>query len=114
MIDKDEAIRLLRKEVANKGEDFVYERSDCVYVDHVTGQPSCIVGHALADAGVDMSTFYGAANIRGILDHSFRDLLDYEASLVFGAAQIAQDEHVPWGKALAEAEDKYRLIGGTE
>lgn len=55
-IDRNKAIELLEKALEEKGPDYVYERIDggCVYVSN--GQPSCIVGHALAYAGVPIET----------------------------------------------------------
>lgn len=53
-IDKDRALELLAKAVKEKGEDYVYPRSNsakgtygkCLYVED-DGTPSCIVGHVI-------------------------------------------------------------------
>ncbi len=121
-IDKDEAIRLLRKEVANKGPDYVYERLNsrfssrsCVYFDEVTGEPSCIVGHVLADTEhvQDIATNLNIVGVAHIAE-VFPDLMTREATQIFEVAQDFQDRQHPWGQSLEAAEKKYRELGGTE
>lgn len=56
IIDKSKALELLHKAVDEKGNDYVYPRGTglasqtCTYERN--GEPSCIVGHALAYVGV--------------------------------------------------------------
>lgn len=128
MIDKDEAIRLLRKEVANKGGDFVYRspvtpweepgQGICVYFHE--GEPSCIVGHAISDyvADDERKNFDYEGNEvcsipADVLGMKIPDV-SFEAGRIFKAAQRHQDNGNSWSAALEEAEIAYRELGGTE
>jgi hypothetical protein len=102
-----EAVELLNRAVAEKGEDFVYpaNRSDpntpaCVYF--AEGAPSCIIGHVLAYKGVPAEKMEGdpinAAPVVSL--HIAQD--DSTACLLIDA-QINQDAGIPWGEAVALA-----------
>lgn len=118
MIDKDEAIRLLRKEVANKGANFIYQRLEegtiCAYFEG--DNPSCIVGHALAGTEWQERINVASYNTVGIetVRDAFPDMMDLSAERIFAVAQGYQDEGLTWGRALERAEEEYRKLGGTE
>lgn len=109
----EQALAGLEKAVAAKGEDFKYEApvvdeeeglTMCMYFSR-TGQPSCIVGHVLADHGVsvdDLGHWNEDATVHTLVDHSVLDV-DARTTLLLRRAQEMQDNGHPWGKALAEA-----------
>jgi hypothetical protein len=138
-IDATRAIELLRKVVAEKGEDFVYESPNCdscVYTDE-KGNPSCGVGYALYFAGVPLESI-------AALDHRYTteeqdedgeyftqnyvtpesahqlpvELENAEvtpfAAEVFVAFQSLQDGGKTYATSLARAESVYGALGGTE
>lgn len=108
-ITTEDALRALEEAVAEKGEDFVYERVEnghgfltCQYV--VGGAPSCIAAHALVRLGVpvgDLASLEGQTP-SGLADAGVIDA-DAEAIKVLDQAQSAQDAGETWGAALATA-----------
>jgi hypothetical protein len=117
-IDKRRALELLIDIVDQYGEGVVYERVPkvaggsgmvCQYQDR--GQPSCIVGHVLARAGVPMNTLYELDVCGTPADRLNRDVgVDGQAAQVLNAAQCVQDAGKTWGEALASAEAKYQRL----
>ena len=139
MISGDVALELLRKARNEKGGNYTYEPLErdsggtCVYTTP-DNEPSCIVGHALAYAGVPISVLhaidYGGATVTLKSDYdeyerTFEASLDdtpingpevldwlerngYELSSgavdLFRAAQAAQDAGNTWGEAILRAE----------
>lgn len=102
-----------REAVNERGEDFTYSYADdwdglesCFYF--YEGEPSCIVGHVLARAGVRISECDGVN--QGSVDQLVGDwiLVDPVTQDYLCILQIAQDSGVPWGECLAEAESKLR------
>lgn len=71
----------------------------CEYSDF-TERPSCIVGHALARAGRDITGLYGSASV---LWEEHRLALTEGASKVFQIAQAVQDNGGTWGAAFLAA-----------
>lgn len=70
VIDLDEAVTLLEKVVADRGEDFIYEKPDndrCLYA--YAGEPSCGVGYAIFLA--DRQAFEQVVKIEQKVGHSF-------------------------------------------
>lgn len=108
-IDRDTALRLLEKQVAEAGSDYVYQTPGsskvCKYV--LDGQPSCLIARALVDYGVPVSVIAAwdaPTKTIGMAYTDYKpDFLTYESAAVFAAAQDKQDETEPWGDALAEA-----------
>jgi len=111
-IDISRALDLLAASVQLRGDDFVYqpvwmEESrylTCHYANR--GTPDCIVGQALALAGV------GIHDLEAMPDDGVRDLylrqelpvaFTLGAVAVFDAAQQCQDRGRSWGDALAHA-----------
>lgn len=111
-IDIDRALDLLRRVVEGR-EDYVYQRLTdgsgedvCAYFDLTTGQPSCLVGHVLAEVGVTLDTLPDRHNVGSGIHHL--DVPGVEmtrgARRVLSAAQRAQDRGTPWGEAAARAQ----------
>lgn len=111
-IEYDAAVALLKEIVAEKGEDFVYERiydaskddSVCRYVE--AGAPSCLVGNFLARLGVSLEEMVGlegkAASF--VMEHLTPDVGPKTITLL-NEAQYHQDAGKPWGYALDRAVD---------
>ena len=99
--------------VAEAAPDHKYVAPDdgslgCVYMDQ-TGQPSCIVGKALhaispkdfALVGKKHNTLHpGSLCAEGIIDGTDDDFL------WLMEAQAAQDLGIPWGPAVAQADER--------
>lgn len=115
MIDGTKALDLLRQAVKGR-EDFVYKRigslpsgfgGHCAYFTP-DGEPSCLVGTALAVEGLtsDEADGENAGNVDALVEHLRCG--DWEitedATAVFEEAQIAQDGGETWGTALHRAE----------
>jgi hypothetical protein len=113
-IDAAKALDLLAGAVKARGEDYMYDAEGrhggaCYYA--TDGKPDCMVGQALADAGVPIDTL-NALNPKGAFA---QDAVDYlrgndvditpGARKVFRAAQRRQDMGVLWGSAYRNAED---------
>lgn len=119
VINAQQAFDLLAKVVEGR-EDFVYYRkvdygTACVYFENL--EPSCIVGHVLAELGLtaaDVETFnvFAFINIRSELEQ-FGLRFTEKASDVLFAAQYTQDgagnpddaTH-SWGEALNKARER--------
>jgi hypothetical protein len=102
----DEAVELLDRAVAEKGEDYIYPRSageaECLYVED--GQPSCIVGHVLFWKGLTLERIESIEGMSAFAlnDYDWLDL-DEKAEALLWKTQSRQDSGVPWGRAVAEA-----------
>lgn len=124
ILDGKKAVALLRLVVFEKGADYVYvrpnpDRDTCV--NFHDGQPSCIVGHVLANLGVtgEKAEEFGIAGSQGVYDAvrsiNASDLpwtINSEACLVLGAAQAVQDAGGTWGEALEAAESEWDSYQG--
>ena len=112
VIDIGIALDLLAAVVRRRGAEFVYRPVrvehprylTCRYADD--GAPGCIVGQALALAGVSIET------LEAMRDDGIEDLYllgRFPAGLTLGAlavlrtAQQSQDRGCPWGEVLAHA-----------
>ena len=108
-ITKTSALASLRKAVAGKGEDFVYEPVDplvgCLYFDAL-GMCSCIVGHVLADHGYTLDDIEKDRNNTLIWSLDHRIDMTAAAKSVLSVAQRAQDHGRTWGVALMRAEEE--------
>ena len=135
-IDGEKALSLLEECVRERGEDYVYPKAemngDCVYVfgtdmvpvdvdeygddlfaEQAVGEltPGCMVGLALAKAGVPLGAFLALEINREEPASSAIPYLREAGYLtatgaaidVFLAAQQAQDAQKSWGEALGEA-----------
>lgn len=114
----EQVLEATRTLVEEKGEDFVYSPvdgfagGDCVYA--VDGNPSCLVGHVIFR--LDAEAFKHLAELErergsvaaadlvggGYLRQSF---WTSDAAMAMQEAQATQDEGLPWGRALYEAEN---------
>jgi hypothetical protein len=108
-IDYAKAVELVEAEIAEKGEDYVYERNFCVNVhqDSETGEwcGSCLIGRALIRAGIPPETFSEkfcvGSGIHNVVD-TMLPILRVTAKAVsfFDFVQRHQDAGTSWGKAL--------------
>ncbi len=119
-ITYQDALAALRAAVAEKGEDYVYEKvgaddgiNSCVYKTE-NNEPSCIVGNALVRLGVPIrslpsprglqtnakallgyTAYYSRPALRGVRATVF-------AANLFDSVQVLQDEGMPWGEAVEQ------------
>lgn len=108
-VDAPRAYKLLEQAVEAKGPDFVYRRQreqSCQYF--ADGEPSCLIGHAMAAAGAFTSGVYNTAPIWLDRVEFFTAKGDpvsmtQGARRVFEQAQLLQDERRPWSEALHAA-----------
>jgi hypothetical protein len=119
----EDAVLGLKKALAVKGEDYVYERPKFPLNDGLTieacayftaeGQPSCIVGHVMADLGHTIndldqiaSSYDGTFNT-GATASTAMDYLGYELDektrCLLSVAQDYQDSGHRWGEAVEVA-----------
>jgi hypothetical protein len=113
MIDLLEAQKRITDTVAGR-EDYVYPRAgkgngQCVYFES-DGTPSCLIGHALEAELRSIGTATSVANELGIEAQQFEGLLTLDAMRYLASAQEAQDSGKPWGRALAQANQTYRIL----
>lgn len=95
------------QEVAEESPSYVYEKPGedmCLY-QH-SGKPSCLVGHGLVRAGLDIEVLKkfddGESDVEGLF-YSFPEYLvkdDPGAVLSLQKAQELQDALAPWGDAV--------------
>lgn len=121
-IDARRALELLIDIVDQYGEDTVYEKVPlnvggtiiysqgvgCRY--QVNGQPSCLVGHVLARAGVSTEALEDMDASGLSIINSYAAVGDTDARAVLQAAQSAQDTGATWGEALKNAKAMYERI----
>jgi len=112
VIDISTALALLAAAVKHKGADFVYQPTwiakprylTCLYANR--DAPDCIVGQALALAGVavrDLEAMSDDAVVELYLRRELPVVLTLGALVVFDAAQQSQDRGCRWGEVLARA-----------
>lgn len=111
-VDYDTALTLLEKAVADMGGEYVYPKSgtddpqvDCAYFDAMTGQPDCILGHALSYLGIgfsDVENFNEGHAISVLVNNGVVNL-DDKAERLWQTAQSVQDKGATWESALAQA-----------
>ena len=114
VIDVGTALDLLAAAVEHQGADFVYRPVwigesryfSCLYANR--GAPDCVVGHALALAGVCVRELEAMGD-DGVRDLYLRGELPFTLTLgalaVFHAAQQSQDRGCRWGDVLKDATD---------
>jgi hypothetical protein len=120
-IDALRAVELLEKAVAERGEEWVYQRVHdplydfcgdgvCLYVNE--GQPSCLVGMALVLHGVPVQRLEEINRVgAGALHDHFAEVVAASAAEVFREAQTAQDSGATWGDALSAARSRAADFG---
>lgn len=118
-IDLTQARDLLKRAVETQGRDFIYNPSGngmCRYTpipkdDGPQGQTGCLVGVAMALAGVDVTRGPWRADL-GLNIYSvcleLPGLLTTEAERYLSVAQQSQDHGSTWGAAYDRAECVYR------
>ena len=105
-----EALELLEKAVATRGEDFVYQKrlGGCLYV--YQGKPDCLIGVALIDfAGWPLSDLERFCPVASVA-REFPGRIGADAVAVLQAAQDAQDAGETWGQALRAARNKAEAL----
>jgi hypothetical protein len=129
-IDAEKALFLLDQCVKQRGKNFVYEKQDdanCLYVHDATAEvwdpaaedydtidtpesatPGCMIGLALAKAGVPLSAFtdlgVNSEDAYVVSDRlKFEGIaeISWDAERIFRVAQERQDRGSTWGEALA-------------
>ena len=106
VITEEEFTVAIEKAVADKGEDYVYNVPDdakksCVYV--YGGQPSCLIGQALANMGLPLDSRWDDLSSSSA-SHILRLFFDTPDTVIHAAtrAQNTQDRMETWGEALKE------------
>jgi hypothetical protein len=104
----EKAIELVEQAIADRGEDYVYERpedvEECQYVHG--DEPGCIVGYILHAAGVDLGTLHDNEGIWASFvtnNLAMQNVLaaDYGVACFLDSIQGEQDRGKTWGQALA-------------
>jgi len=111
MIEIPEMLTLIEIAVSERGENFRYadyddgqlDATSCEYRHPITGEPLCIAGVVMNEAGMLDSLQEG-----DIVTHQPRLVgkVSQEALDVLWAAQASQDDGEPWGVALENARQK--------
>jgi hypothetical protein len=101
-------IEALEAQVELEGVDYAYPRADrkCTYVHE--GEPDCIVGRVLFEAGVSIERLREADSGGGLSAGSLLSALkaegvltfEYHVSLALETAQQHQDSGTPWSIAV--------------
>lgn len=112
VIDADEAERLLKAAVKERGEGYVYQPTmdsggSCLYVhqdERGNDVPGCLIGLALNKAGLPLDTLkaHNWVSIR-TLSKSLPIEITSQALDVLTMAQMRQDQRRPWGEAVSRA-----------
>jgi hypothetical protein len=123
-INRDKAIELLTDVVAQRGDNYVYPvdnstpNLNCFYTRD--GVPSCGIGLALFNAGVDIDTLermddneqddgtgtgIGESEILSVLKNEGFDITQ-DAVQVFTQFQTDQDAQAPYSEALTNAKEE--------
>lgn len=123
ILDAKGAIGLLRLVVFEKGADHTYSRVPGsfgpVCVNFYDGEPSCIVGHVLANLGVsaekaaemEVSHNVSVVNVaRNLKRCGYEWEIGEDAVDLLEEAQTLQDNGHTWGEALANAEISFSLL----
>lgn len=113
-ITYEDALLGLKRQVALKGEDYVYKKIalvgpiDELYqgscVNWINGEASCIVGHYVAEllGGVPNSVGANGFAVDALLGTYGIDATD-KAKTLLSLTQNAQDAGTPWGRAVESA-----------
>lgn len=124
LLTGEQALLLLRKVVFEKGADYVYKGPNpdrpTICYNVWDGQPSCIIGHVLAELGLKASDYEDQAlgaelsitSLAGLLRSSktFEWDISGDAVKVLSVAQEMQDEGHSWGAALEAAQIDFERI----
>lgn len=134
VINKDNVLDILQATVdkyATDGDPSATYR-ECEYVDlnddpERFGAPVCVVGCALVDAGVPVTTFTGYTGVGtrtnyekiGVLIEAglFDDYVQVEdniAAVTIARAQSDQDASLDWDTMMRNARQRYTVITGTD
>jgi hypothetical protein len=104
-ISYDEALELLDRAVAERGEDYVYDGACEYFQCDADNQPGCIVGHVLAYKGMDPELLdklgLNSTKLAYVADKSEVLKLDIKTKVLLDEVQNRQDTGIPWGKAVS-------------
>ena len=117
-VSYEQAVLALKKAVAELGEDYVYKRirrangvAYCVYFNK-DSSPSCLVGHVLAEAGLEPLEFESNENGTAVTRLADIGVIEYadaqdgrhsKTEALLNNAQCFQDGGYPWGDSVEEA-----------
>lgn len=118
MIEKIKATAIEQevRSLAEKNPDFVYVNPDpnrgCLYV--YDGKPSCIVGQALSNLGVDLEFLQhldtaldgGVGALEALHTYDEFEIDNNQSADLVSLVQHFQDSCVPWGQAVEAAEEE--------
>lgn len=98
-----EVMKMLR-DIANRQPlGYCYDRGGHACVYRWEGKPSCIIGHLLAELGVQLSAADEGKNIHALLHDGKHDHIaarfEEQAMLFMAAVQALQDRGMPWRDA---------------
>ena len=102
-----ERAKELLLQVTEGREDYVYQNPDpehpAACYNHWNGEPSCLIGHAIAADGIDLVEEVGAElDAAGAVEDIYGQW-EENAVRLWVKAQIRQDGGYPWGKAAQYA-----------
>ena len=104
MLEDQKIVDAIR-EVASSAPEYIYKSPDqiirnCRYFDY-GGNPSCLIGHALAKCGVEPFEFDDFKNYESVASHILDTLGVYDKTVRLAAltAQRVQDDGGSWKMA---------------
>lgn len=112
---REDVLNAARMVVAEKGENYIYERQLCRYADK-NGKPSCFVGHVVyildPEAFAQLAKHedeYGTESVKFLMgddDYLPVRFWSHQAAEFLSVVQDRQDGRATYGEALAYAEDR--------
>lgn len=101
-----ERAKELLLQVIEGREDYVYQNPDPEYSDacynHWNGEPSCLIGHAIAADGIDVCKVGAEFDAAGAVQSTYGQW-EENAVRLWMKAQHYQDGGVSWGEAVQYA-----------
>lgn len=94
----DHAVQLAKRAVEEKGPEYHYGHTDCVYF--IKGKPSCVIGYMLSYEGVT-AAHVADSNNQGV--HQLCLGADAKTESFLAELQEGQDAEKPWGVVLINA-----------
>lgn len=106
-----EVLEIMTQVVAERGEDFVYEKVGGQCLNWHGRCPSCLIGHVMYRWGMSKGFLehWGAAGVATLVWHYVDEhpgvTIEDGVTKLLGAAQAAQDDRRTWGYALDAARE---------
>ncbi len=115
MITYEQVLAVANEVVAEFGPDYVYKRpptddgSYCRYVWE--DEPSCLVGQIMHRLGVHLAWMAEREGDSAsyLVDAAFGEEVEPDVRTFLNSIQLSQDLRVPWGVAVARAEQQIGL-----